>query len=85
MFADPAESTRFAADLDEEQQVEPAQQDGVDGCEVAGHAAWDRRNSDHVTFDCVGAGSMSAFLRICQIVDAAMVWPSPSSSPWMRR
>ena len=35
--------------------------------------------------DQVGAGSMSAFLRICQIVDGAMVWPSPSSSPWMRR
>ena len=32
-----------------------------------------------------GAGSIRAFLRICQTVDAARRWPSPASSPWMRR
>jgi hypothetical protein len=32
-----------------------------------------------------GAGSMPAFLRICQTVDGATVMPSPASSPWMRR
>ena len=37
VFGDPAEVHASAADLDEEQQVEPAQQDGIDGCEVASH------------------------------------------------
>ena len=41
-------------------------------------AAWDRRNSDQETLERVGAGSNSALLRICQTVDAAMVWPSPA-------
>ena len=48
-------------------------------------AAWDRRNCDQVTSERVGAGSVPALLRICQTVDAARRWPSPLSSPWMRR
>ena len=48
-------------------------------------AAWDRRNCDQVTLQRVGAGSIRALLRICQTVDAARRWPSPASSPWMRR
>ena len=48
-------------------------------------AAWDRRNCDQVTSERVGAGSIPALLRICQTVDAARRWPSPASSPWMRR
>ena len=48
-------------------------------------AAWDRRNCDQVTSERVGAGSIRALLRICQTVDAARRWPSPASSPWMRR
>ena len=48
-------------------------------------AACDRRNCDQVTLQRVGAGSIRALLRICQTVDAARRWPSPASSPWMRR
>jgi len=48
-------------------------------------AAWECRNFDHVTADRWGAGSMPAFFRMSQIVDAAMLWPSPTTSPWMRR
>ena len=48
-------------------------------------AAWLRRNVAH---DCdvrPGAGSIPAVLRIAQTVDGAIVTPSRTSSPWMRR
>jgi len=32
-----------------------------------------------------GAGSMPAAFKIFQTVEAATWWPSPTSSPWMRR
>jgi len=48
-------------------------------------AACERSSCDHVVDVRVGAGSMPASLRICQTVDAPMVWPSPTSSPWIRR
>jgi hypothetical protein len=47
--------------------------------------AWDRRNTAQPGPSRRGAGSMPAFLRICQTVDGATVMPSPASSPWMRR
>ena len=31
-----------------------------------------------------GAGSSPAFFKIFQTVEAAMGWPSPTNSPWMR-
>ena len=33
----------------------------------------------------VGAGTTPALLRMCHTVEAARPWPSPASSPWMRR
>ena len=48
-------------------------------------AACDRNNCDQLTSERVGAGSIRALLRICHTVDAARRWPSPASSPWMRR
>jgi hypothetical protein len=40
---------------------------------------------DQVILDLAGAGSIPAPLRIFQTVDGASLWPSPASSPWMRR
>jgi len=48
-------------------------------------AAWERRNSVQVTAERVGAGSMPWSLRICHTVEDAILWPRPTSSPWMRR
>jgi hypothetical protein len=47
--------------------------------------AWDRRNSAQPGPSRRGAGSMPAFLRICQTVDGATVIPNPACSPWMQR
>jgi hypothetical protein len=47
--------------------------------------AWDRRNPAQPGPSLRGAGSIPAYLRICQTVDGATVMPSPASSPWMRR
>ena len=43
------------------------------------------RNCRQVGPDRRGAGSMPAPLRIFHTVDAAIGWPSPTSSPWIRR
>ena len=43
------------------------------------------RNCRQVGPERRGAGSRPAFLRIVQTVDAAIWWPRPTSSPWMRR
>ena len=48
-------------------------------------AAWDRMNSIQVGPVRSRAGSIPADLRIFHTVDAAMVWPSRVSSPWIRR
>jgi hypothetical protein len=48
-------------------------------------AAWERRNVVHDSAPRPGAGSIRGFLRIAQTVEAAIVTPSPTSSPWMRR
>jgi hypothetical protein len=48
-------------------------------------SAWDRRKLAQVTEPRRGAGPMPAFLRISQTLEAAMVMPSPASSPWIRR
>lgn len=46
--------------------------------------AWAVRNCRHVGPARRGAGSMPAAWRISQTVDAAIVYPSRASSPWMR-
>jgi hypothetical protein len=45
----------------------------------------DRRNSAQPGPSRRSAGSMPAFLGICQTVDGATMMPSPATSPWMRR
>ena len=47
--------------------------------------AWVARNCRRSGADRRGAGSKPAALRIFQAVEAATRWPSPTSSPWMRR
>jgi hypothetical protein len=43
------------------------------------------RNARQVSRARLEAGSMPASLRICHTVDGASLYPSPVSSPWMRR
>jgi hypothetical protein len=70
--------------LDDKEDVEPVQGDRVDVEQVTGRMAWacTRRN-------CVqsrrGAGSIPAVFSIFQTVEAPIWYPSPASSPWMRR
>src|SRR3954447_4026201 len=47
--------------------------------------AWAHRNSAHDGPARRGEGSMSALCRMVQTVEAPIWWPSPASSPWMRR
>ena len=82
---DPCEVHAPSRDVDEEQQVEPAQRDRVDGGEIAGDGGLGPQELRPSDFAASGCGSIPAFFRICQTVDAARRWPSPASSPWMRR
>ncbi len=47
--------------------------------------AWAVRNCFQVGPDRRGAGSIPASCRICHTVEAAIRWPSLTSSPWTRR
>jgi hypothetical protein len=71
--------------VDEEQHV-VATEPGVSTVKKSqATAAWEFRNSDHVTSERRGAGSMSLLLRICLTVEEAMRWPRAISSRWRRR
>ena len=74
-------------ELDEEQDVVAAQHDRVDGEEVARDdpGGLRARNGVHDSALRAGAGSIPAFFKIVQTVDAPIVMPSVASSPWMRR
>ena len=80
-----AKHTSPGGDVYEEQQVEPAHRDRVDGGEVAGDGGIGPHELRPSDFRACGGGVDSGLLRICQTVDAARRWPSPASSPWMRR
>jgi hypothetical protein len=73
--------------LDHHQEVEAAEEDGVDVGEVdrEDRVSCAARNCRQVGPERRGAESMPAFLKIFQTVEAAMWWLSPTSSPWMRR
>jgi hypothetical protein len=76
-----------SVEFDEEQDVVATQQDGiyVKKSHAIIPAAWLRENVVHDSEFRPGAGSKPAFLRIAQIVDAAIVMPTWASSLWMRR
>jgi hypothetical protein len=85
---DPGEVHATATVLDHHEYVQAAEQDGVDVGEVdrkdrMGLRA--ARNCRQVGPDRLGAGSRPAVVTIRQTVEAATRWPSPRSSPWMRR
>ena len=84
---DPGEVYAAAAVLDHDEHVQAAEQDGVDVGEVdrKDRVACAARNCRQVGLDRRGAGSMPAVVRIFQTVEAATRWPSPTSSPWLRR
>jgi hypothetical protein len=87
MGGDPGEVHAATVVLDHDENVEAAQEHGVDVGEVDGE---DRvglrdRNCRQVGLARRGAGSSPASFRIFQTVEAATVWPRPISSPWMRR
>jgi hypothetical protein len=71
----------------EEQDVQPAQDHGVDVEEVG------RKDGLGLGFQerppglpgPSGRGWMPASFRICHTVDGASLYPRPVSSPWMRR
>jgi hypothetical protein len=75
------------ADLECEQDVEPAQRDrAVDVEDVDGSMllAWVRRNCRQVVAVCrTGAGEIRWRWRIRRIVEAPTWWPSLRSSPWI--
>jgi hypothetical protein len=48
-------------------------------------SAWERRKLAQVVEERWGAGSIPAWWRISQMVEAAVVMPRTRSSPWMRR
>ena len=75
-----------AAVLDHNQDVEAAQEDGVDVGEVDREHRVSLRvkNCRQLGPDRWGAGSPAAF-KIFHTGEAATWWPSPTSSPWMRR
>jgi hypothetical protein len=80
---DPGEVYAATLVLDHDQNVEAAQEDGVDMGEVdrEDRVSLAERNCRRVGPDRRGAGSRPALFRIAQTVEAATVWPSPSSSP----
>ena len=80
---DPGEVHAATAVLDHDENVEAAQEDGVDVGEVdrEDRVGLLRRNCRQVGPARRGAGSSPASLRIFQTVEAATEWPSPTNSP----
>ena len=87
MGGDPGDVHPPGPMLDHPEDVEAAQEDGVDMGEVAreDRVACAARNWRQVGPVRRGAGSRPAPLRIVHTVEAATGWPRPTSSPWIRR
>jgi hypothetical protein len=84
MGGDSGEVHAATVVLDDEENVEAAQEHGVDVGEVDGEDGVGLRGQE-LAPGRGGAGSSPAFFMIFQTVEAATAWPSPTSSPWMRR
>src|SRR5215207_3833926 len=85
MGGDPGDTYAAAVVLDHHEDIEAAQEDGVDVGEVDGEDRVGLRGQELSPgrSGSSGAGSMPAALRIVHTVEAATLWPSPTSSPWM--
>jgi hypothetical protein len=83
MGGDPGEVYAAGPELDHDEEVEAAEEDGVD----VGEADREDRVSlwgQELAPGRAGASRSrieAAFLRLVQTVDAAIWWPSPASSP----
>jgi hypothetical protein len=73
--------------FDHDQDVEVVQEDGVDVGEVDGQDRVGLRGEELAPGRSgpLGCGIDSADFKIFHTVEAAIWWPSPISSPWMRR
>ena len=87
MSGDPGKVHAAAAVLDHYEHVQAAQEDGVDVGEVDGEDRVGLRGQELLPGRSgpPWCGVVPAAFRIFQTVDAAIGWPSPTSSPWMRR
>jgi hypothetical protein len=82
----PGEVPAATVVLDHEEDVEAAQEDGVDVGEVDGEDGVGLGGQELAPGrpGPSGRGIEPAFFRIFQTVEAATAWPSPTNSPWMR-
>jgi hypothetical protein len=73
--------------LDDDEDIQPAQGDGVEMEQVAGKDRVRLRAQELGPRGSArrGAGSMPELVRIFQTVEAPIWKPSPVSSPWIRR
>ena len=80
---DPGDVHAAAVVFDHDEDVEAAQEDGVDVGEVDGEDGVGLRGQELSPFGPARrvAGSRPALFKMFQTVDAATVWPSPTSSP----
>ena len=74
-----------AAVLDHDEDVEAAQEHGVDVGEIdrEDRMGCADRNCRQVGPARRGAGSRPALFKMFQTIEAATVWPRPTSSPWI--
>ena len=84
---DPEQPGPPGGELHDEEQVEAAEQHGVDVGEVAGQdaAGLGGQELPPALPDRRGAGSMPARRRISHTVEGVSRWPSPAGSPWILR
>ena len=83
MGGDPGDLRTATLVLDHDEDVEAAQEDGVDVGEVDREDRMGLRGQELSPGrpGSSGRGIESAVWRIVQTVEAATVWPSPTSSP----
>jgi hypothetical protein len=86
MCGDPGDVSAAAAVLDHDEDVEAAQEDGVDVGEIDREDRVGLRGQELPPGRSGPSGCRieSAFFKMFQMVEAAREWPSPISSPWMR-
>jgi hypothetical protein len=84
---DPGDVHPSTVVLDRDEDVEAAQEHGIDVGESTASIAWAcaDRNCRQVGLDRRGAGSSLASFKIFHTVEAATGWPRPTNSPWIRR
>jgi hypothetical protein len=87
MGGDPGDADAAGAVLDHDQEVEAAEEGGVDvgAVDREDRVGLGREEVSPGRAGPRGSGSMPALFKILHRVEAATRWPSPTSSPWMRR